>query len=209
MNHDLTSNSNPMVDHEHLAAHEADSSETESVRSIPLSSGPTSARNSTSLPTTQYPSPTKPNPNFFEVPSYRADTKDSTATPDADTSSSAPLRKDIDVFSDTASVTAPSQKPNVFDTDAESSMTRETSSSSVLTESQTVSRPTSTTRSAYPPPPLQIADDQVSITSTSAKKARPESLLVTNSEGAVIIGIALVDFNHLVRPTVQCRHYRQ
>ncbi|CAL1712096.1 unnamed protein product [Somion occarium] len=60
----------------------------------------------------------------------------------------------------------------------------------------------------YPPKPIQIATpDRQSVasfaTSSSgatsySKKARPESLLVQIPEGRLVIGMALVDFNHLI-----------
>ena len=52
----------------------------------------------------------------------------------------------------------------------------------------------------YPPAPLH-RDSTVSLSSfasTSSRKARPESLIVAEQTGPLILGIALVDFNHLV-----------
>jgi hypothetical protein len=57
----------------------------------------------------------------------------------------------------------------------------------------------------YPPPPIQKPDPRESVASfasgstTYSKKARPESMLVVHN-GPLILGIALVDFNHLVSP---------
>lgn len=55
----------------------------------------------------------------------------------------------------------------------------------------------------YPPSKPDRDDrDRVSLSSLasqSSRKARPESLLVTLPNGPLILGIALVDFNHLVR----------
>ena len=54
----------------------------------------------------------------------------------------------------------------------------------------------------YPPSKSNTDDrDRVSLSSLSSqssRKARPESLLVTLPNGPLILGIALVDFNHLV-----------
>ena len=53
----------------------------------------------------------------------------------------------------------------------------------------------------YPPSPPN-RDDAVSITSfasTSSRKARPESLLINPTTEPLVLGVALVDFNHLVR----------
>lgn len=54
----------------------------------------------------------------------------------------------------------------------------------------------------YPPTPPN-RDDAVSVSSlasTSSRKARPESLLITPTSEPLVLGVALVDFNHLVRP---------
>lgn len=54
----------------------------------------------------------------------------------------------------------------------------------------------------YPPSPPKLADDAISISSfasTSSRKARPESLLIRPTSDPLILGVALVDFNHLVR----------
>ena len=53
----------------------------------------------------------------------------------------------------------------------------------------------------YPPTPPN-RDDTMSISSfasTSSRKARPESLIITPTNDPLILGVALVDFNHLVR----------
>lgn len=66
------------------------------------------------------------------------------------------------------------------------------------------------TPSSYPPPPRQSPDPRGSVASfasgsTSAsysKKVRPESMLVQYT-GPLILGIAVVDFNHLVGPKIE------
>ncbi|KAI0772283.1 transport protein Avl9-domain-containing protein [Irpex lacteus] len=61
---------------------------------------------------------------------------------------------------------------------------------------------------SYPPPPLQKPDSRGSVASFASsstsysKKARPESVLV-NHDGPIVLGIALVDFNHLVGPKIE------
>ncbi|PSR70819.1 hypothetical protein PHLCEN_2v13260 [Hermanssonia centrifuga] len=60
---------------------------------------------------------------------------------------------------------------------------------------------------SYPPPPIQTPDPRKSIASFASgssysKKVRPESMLVTH-KGPLVLGIALVDFNHLVGPTIE------
>ncbi|KAF8957017.1 transport protein Avl9-domain-containing protein [Flammula alnicola] len=57
----------------------------------------------------------------------------------------------------------------------------------------------------YPPSPPN-RDDTVSVTSlasTSSRKARPESLLITPTNDPLVLGVALVDFNHLVGPRIE------
>lgn len=75
--------------------------------------------------------------------------------------------------------------------------------------SRSPSLPQSPPTATYPPKPVQQPmSDRQSIASfatnssgatTYSKKARPESLLVQMPEGRLVLGIALVDFNHLVR----------
>ena len=53
----------------------------------------------------------------------------------------------------------------------------------------------------YPPPPLRLDTEvasMASVSSSSSKKARPESMLLELPKGPIVPGIALVDFNHLV-----------
>ncbi|KAF5317501.1 hypothetical protein D9619_013175 [Psilocybe cf. subviscida] len=57
----------------------------------------------------------------------------------------------------------------------------------------------------YPPSPIS-RDDAMSINSfasTSSRKARPESLLIAPTSDPLILGVALVDFNHLVGPRIE------
>ncbi|KAF9054829.1 transport protein Avl9-domain-containing protein [Panaeolus papilionaceus] len=57
----------------------------------------------------------------------------------------------------------------------------------------------------YPPTPPN-RDDTMSISSfasTSSRKARPESLLITPTSDPIVLGVALVDFNHLVGPRIE------
>ena len=42
-----------------------------------------------------------------------------------------------------------------------------------------------------------------SFASTSSRKARPESLIIAPTNDPLVLGVALVDFNHLVRFVVQ------
>ena len=66
-----------------------------------------------------------------------------------------------------------------------------------------------TTESADPIPtypPRTLSADRQSVLSTASslgRKTRPESLLVTAPSTRLILGIALVDFNHLVGPRIE------
>lgn len=51
----------------------------------------------------------------------------------------------------------------------------------------------------YPPsPPRGDTESIASVASGSSRKARPESMLVLPGDSPLVLGIALVDFNHLV-----------
>lgn len=59
----------------------------------------------------------------------------------------------------------------------------------------------------YPPPPLSAgmqSDASFETTTSYSKKARPESMLVQAPKGPLVLGIALVDFNHQVRQILLC-----
>ena len=51
----------------------------------------------------------------------------------------------------------------------------------------------------YPPTPRDDAMSISSFASTSSRKARPESLIIAPTNDPMVLGVALVDFNHLVR----------
>ncbi|OAX44321.1 hypothetical protein K503DRAFT_679112 [Rhizopogon vinicolor AM-OR11-026] len=58
----------------------------------------------------------------------------------------------------------------------------------------------------YPPTPSSGTTDVDSFTSAASsysRKARPESMLLQPPEGPLVLGIALVDFNHLVGPKIE------
>ncbi|KAJ6582813.1 transport protein Avl9-domain-containing protein [Mycena sp. CBHHK59/15] len=56
----------------------------------------------------------------------------------------------------------------------------------------------------YPPsPPKGDAESIASFASGSSRKTRPESMLVIPSDRPLVLGIALVDFNHLVGPRIE------
>ncbi|KAL4242842.1 hypothetical protein ABKN59_011264 [Abortiporus biennis] len=76
------------------------------------------------------------------------------------------------------------------------------STTSVLT-------PSSSSSTTYPPLSLSHDLDRDSVASfgsgstTYSKKARPESLLLQGLKGPLVLGLALVDFNHLVGPKIE------
>lgn len=80
--------------------------------------------------------------------------------------------------------------------------TRGASSSAALSTSQPELPRIHTTSVTYPPTTSSDTTDADSFTSaasTYSRKARPESMLLQPPHGPLVLGIALVDFNHLVR----------
>ena len=60
----------------------------------------------------------------------------------------------------------------------------------------------------YPPTPVAVIEDTESIASfatgsSTTKKVERESVLLTPPNGPLILGIALVDFNHIVGPKIE------
>ncbi|KAG7445668.1 uncharacterized protein BT62DRAFT_932830 [Guyanagaster necrorhizus] len=55
----------------------------------------------------------------------------------------------------------------------------------------------------YPPRGVDTESIAESFASGSSRKARPESMLVVPPVGPLVLGIALVDFNHLVGPKIE------
>lgn len=90
------------------------------------------------------------------------------------------------------------------DTAATSAVPSEYSQKSAVDDTTVISPSPVTT---YPPPSIGITDrDSVAsfaTTSSYSKKARPESTLLTLPKGPLVLGIALVDFNHIVGPKIE------
>ena len=90
----------------------------------------------------------------------------------------------------------------------DSSLVRDDVSRHLVETSQASMSPTSISDApkefkspTYPPTPPN-RDDTMSISSfasTSSRKARPESLIIAPTNDPLVLGVALVDFNHLVR----------
>lgn len=60
----------------------------------------------------------------------------------------------------------------------------------------------------YPPTPISVRGDRESVasfatSSSTSKKADRESMLLAPSNGPLVLGIALVDFNHIVGPKIE------
>jgi hypothetical protein len=154
---------------------EEDDADTASQRSISLSSPQISPRNSTLDDVT--PQPSSSALASFTNPFYKRVSHATTLDTDS--------YSGIDTSSLYTHEIGPHETPN---TSAPSSIYEEDKD---VRDSQL---PT------YPPAPLH-RDSTVSLSSfasTSSRKARPESLIVAEEKGPLILGIALVDFNHLV-----------
>ena len=156
------------IDHEEFH-NEDDDGDTASQRSIPLSSPRVSPRNSLLDDTTLHPSLSNP---FSRRISHAA-------TLDTDLSSEA------DAASLYTHETGPHETPTT------------SAASSVYEEYKDVRDGQLPT---YPPTPLhrESSLSLSSFASASSRKTRPESLIVPEPTGPLILGIALVDFNHLV-----------
>jgi hypothetical protein len=175
------------VPHQH--DHDSDA-DTASQRSISLDSPPRSPRTDAHN--------FLANPGAFLRSDDKRESKQSTVDTDfgSDTDEMSMYKHRVSVVGETPDTTAP---PSIFE---EEPLTAAKESINVslgfLSSTPSIHTPTATT---YPPTP-PARDDTVSISSmtstTSSRKARPESLLVNPPEGPLVLGIALVDFNHLV-----------
>jgi hypothetical protein len=186
-------------------------SDTASIASIKLSSKGSSPRDSTVSPshTTVHESSTKsPIPQYFDFSSYKAIRRNPSNVVASEPFSSSPppplhqQRREPEDVSEKTSIIGDTSSP-VFDTDVESHETRETSVSPTPDQSMgsSFTQVPSAMAMSYPPPPLGVVDPEVESTTSSlsyARKDRPESLIIDLKSGPLILGVALVDFNHLV-----------
>lgn len=190
-------------------------SDTASVASIPLSSKGNSPRDTSFLSglAARHDSNTESSvPRYFDFSNYKASQKASPTVSSPALSSypqqsqlergQVPLRETEDA-SEKASIMDDANN-HVFDTDAESHATRETSLSPTPEQSSSSSftQVPSAMAMSYPPPPfVTVVDPEIASTVSSlsyARKDRPESLIIDLKSGPLILGVALVDFNHLV-----------
>ncbi|KZT27431.1 hypothetical protein NEOLEDRAFT_1060681 [Neolentinus lepideus HHB14362 ss-1] len=158
---------------------DGDDNETASQKSISLSSPAVSPRHSTLAPTPAQSHFTPPSP---PLSAYKRDSQPNTI--------------DTDLTSET-------DNTSLYAATRDSSISSATTS---LYDQEDHSK--SDGLSTYPPPPLPSAggDSVTSFSSRSSsysKKARPESTIFEATAGPLILGIALVDFNHLVGPKIE------
>lgn len=181
---DLATNSPNLSFSEQKLAPDSDDGDTASERSISLSSPAVSARNSVQTDHAQFfaqagrPEAYRvfdgPNPLKSDS-SYKRESKPYTLDTDF---------SDADDMSNRSQDMAQRDSPN---TSTSGSMFDE------IKANPSLSPPT------YPPRRLSDTDSIAeSFASGSSKKARPESILLHPPPGKLILGIALVDFNHLV-----------
>lgn len=180
--------------------------DSESQRSISLSSPPDSSRNSAAYdavdldtePVSSTPSATYYSYQPSTIPSDSSRTLtslDSRDTSKYTTSSSGHS------FDKTESVTYPVNDSlrsyNVVDPPPASA------TSTSFSPDTSYARPPSPPALPTYPPTSNDTDSVLSFASTSSRKARPESMLIIPPEGPLVLGVALVDFNHLVGPRIE------
>ncbi|VDC01310.1 unnamed protein product [Peniophora sp. CBMAI 1063] len=113
---------------------------------------------------------------------------------DTNTISTTDNDRDDASFARTSSVTSPEPSTYGAETYSKQDMLEPSDSAATVT---------------YPPPPLQPASSRESVQSfatsgsSRSRKARPESMLPGAHDGPIVLGIALVDFNHLVGPRIE------
>lgn len=164
--------------------------DTASQRSISLSSPPASPRNSTSDPRQSFASVSDPRQSFASASDPRQSFASSNPRQSFATSASSGSYSRA-AYTDELDPFAPRETP---DTSA---------APSIYDEPSSYYKPDASVLPTYPPP---HRDDSISISSFasgSSRKTRPESLLVTPLPGKLVLGIALVDFNHLVGPRIE------
>ncbi|KAJ7274193.1 transport protein Avl9-domain-containing protein [Mycena rebaudengoi] len=130
---------------------------------------------------------------------------------DADTASQRSISLSSPALSPRNSVQAASQRsPDTFSNRISTPYTLDTDLSSEPDDSSTFTRelglPESPNTSAAPSvyeEPIKDHESIASFASGSSRKARPESMLVLPGDRPVVLGIALVDFNHLVGPRIE------
>ncbi|KAI0822074.1 transport protein Avl9-domain-containing protein [Trametes gibbosa] len=195
----------PDHDDDHLSEPHFSDGDTASAKSIALSSPPLSPRDSTGLgiPDTQEPAVT---PVTLVRQSLSLAGLSKRNTLDTDASSEVDLEGDSDDRSFFARKYEEGESPLSSVAPSVHEAEKIVSSPPPLPPSL----PPSATLSSRPPSAgVRLKSDTESILSTGSastsysKKARPESLLVQPPQGALVLGIALVDFNHLVGPKIE------
>ncbi|OJT10231.1 Late secretory pathway protein AVL9 [Trametes pubescens] len=195
----------PEQDDDHLSEPHFSDGDTASAKSIALSSPPRSPRDSTALGVAEHEEPAV-TPVTFVRQSLSLAGLSKRDTVGTDASSEVDLEGDSDDRSffarkyEEGESPLSSVAPSVYEAE------KVISSPPPLPPSL----PPSATLSSRPPSAgIRMKSDTESILSTGSastsysKKARPESLLVQAPQGALVLGIALVDFNHLVGPKIE------
>ncbi|KAJ7780744.1 transport protein Avl9-domain-containing protein [Mycena maculata] len=144
---------------------------------------------------------------------------------DGDTASQRSISLSSPAVSPRNSVQDPSQRSGIFSNRASNPYTLDTDLSSEPDDSSMYTREMGASDSpntsvapsvveelevkdhampTYPPsPPRDDTASIASVASGSSRKARPESMLVLPGDRPLVLGIALVDFNHLVGPRIE------
>ncbi|KAJ4482391.1 transport protein Avl9-domain-containing protein [Lentinula aciculospora] len=188
---DLTSHS-PSLQEQKLAA-DSDDGDTASQRSISLSSPAVSARNSVQADHSQL----RQSESYESSDTSRYNLDDHPLSSNTLSSQqSRPYTLDTDFSSDADDMSYTSRE--IVQHDSPNTST----SGSMLDE------PKATSPTLSPPtyPPRRHSDVESiaeSFASGSSRKARPESILLQPPPGRLALGIALVDFNHLVGPRIE------
>ncbi|KXN82796.1 Late secretory pathway protein AVL9 [Leucoagaricus sp. SymC.cos] len=209
----------PSLPRDHSIPHDdaGSDADTASQRSISLDSPPNSRRQSAATQESDDAHRFLANPGAFLRGNDKRESNQFTVDTDfsSDADEMSLYKHRMSVTGETPNTTAP---PSIFEEEPLTA-TKEnihipllppvTSSSAPSSQPAQVpaTAPTPTTAiTTYPPTP-PTRDDTVSISSltstTSSRKARPESLLVVLPKGPLVLGIALVDFNHLVGPRIE------
>jgi hypothetical protein len=153
-----------------------DDNDTASQRSISLSSPPTSPKPE---PETFASLPMSPTSSEAFVRAFEQDTEEGTLEPDL---------------------------PSAYSPDETTSQWNQTPAQALTpaVESAFVGQ----SSHMYPPTPVEVRGDTESIASfatgsSTSKKAERESMILIPSDGPLVLGIALVDFNHIEGPKIE------
>ncbi|THV02974.1 hypothetical protein K435DRAFT_775155 [Dendrothele bispora CBS 962.96] len=180
------------------ADHDDDDGDTASQRSISLSSPAASARNS--MTTTSFKhsdllaqlqpalSTSESSPSSRSTPDSKRESRPVTV----DTEFSSEIGDDVSIHHAIGTEESPntSAAPSVFEEESSKGLKEEVEDAIVAP-------------ATYPPTLLRSPSSDTESTTSMARKARPESVLLQPPPGKLVLGIVLVDFNHVVGPRVE------